>query len=123
MPANFSTPSTATQVAHDGLPFAHIKPIQVLSLAADRVTMKSGNVHITATSAGAYTIAAPDIDGQVITIISETAFAHVFTCPIGFNGKNSSGTATFAAAVDNGMQLNSRNGQWWASGTANVTYA
>ena len=83
--------------------------------------------YITKGSAAALTLAAPVAgtdDGKEIEIYSETAFAHVVTCASeGFNGKGSTGTATFGAAKGNAMRVRARNGHWWSLNGLGVTYA
>lgn len=89
-------------------------------------------VFLTKGSAAAITIAAPTAgsplaggqDGVMVTIVSETAFAHVITCSTdGFNAKGSSGTLTASAAANNWVQLIARNGHWRIIGNLNFTNA
>lgn len=79
----------------------------------------SGVFHITKGSAAAYTLRAPIAglpnaggeDGLVLRIVSATAFAHVVTTPANkLNGNKA--TATFAAAVGNGIELHAKGGVW-----------
>lgn len=92
------------------------------------IPVTPGVYSVTKGSAAALTLAAPVAgapsaggdDGCIITVVSETAFAHVITQgTVGFNAKGASGTATFGAAKGNGLQLIARNGNWWVLG-ANV---
>jgi hypothetical protein len=79
------------------------------------VAVAPGSTHLTKGSAAAITIAAPTVtthDGYIVRITSETSFAHVITCPVGFNGKGSSGTITFAASPAS-VTLEARNAKWW----------
>jgi hypothetical protein len=90
------------------------------------ITLLSGHVTITQGSASAITLAAPTAgtdDGKVLIIFSETAFAHQITCPVGFNRKGSSGTATASAAANNTLHLIARNGQWNVLYNLNFTLA
>jgi hypothetical protein len=75
--------------------------------------------HITKGSAAAYTLRAPVAglpnaggeDGTVLRIVSASAFAHVVTTPSNkLNGNKA--TATFAAAVGNGIELHAKGGIW-----------
>ena len=87
---------------------------------------------VTKGSAAAITLAAPTTGGQnsgghdglVLSVISTTAFAHVITSAVrGFNGKGSSGTATFAAAKGSAVVLEAYNGDWWVRSVSGVTIA
>lgn len=87
-------------------------------------------VVLTKGSAAAITLAAPVAgaygtgdDGKIITFFSETAFAHVVTCPQGFNRKGASGTATASAAANNTFTCIARNGQWNVIANVNFTLA
>jgi hypothetical protein len=62
-------------------------------------------------------------DGKILYIYSETAFAHVVTCPVGFKRKGSSGTATATAAADNVFGIVARNGQWDVLFSTNFAFA
>jgi hypothetical protein len=89
-------------------------------------------VFLTKGSAAAITIAAPTAgsplsggqDGVMVTVVSETAFAHQITCASdGFNAKGSSGTATASAAANNWLTIIARNGHWRVIGNLNFTIA
>ena len=87
-------------------------------------------VILTKASAAAITLPAPVAgapgtgdDGKIVTVISETAFAHVVTCAQGFNRKGASGTATASAAANNWFTVVARNGQWDVFGNLNFTLA
>jgi hypothetical protein len=57
-------------------------------------------------------------------ITSTTAAAHVITnATVGFLGKGSSGTITFAGAKGDGVTLVAYNGAWYCAGEHNVTFA
>lgn len=84
-------------------------------------------VVITKGTALAGTLAAPVAvtdDYKLLIITSATAAAHVITSGVrGFNGKASSGTATFGAAKGNGMVLMAFNGDWYNVSATGITYA
>ena len=90
-------------------------------------TIGNASFSITKGSAAALTLVAPAAgtdDGKILTIVSETAYAHVVTCATdGFNNKGSSGTATWATAKGNYLVLMARNGHWWSVGLTGVTLA
>lgn len=101
---------------------------QAQDLSADgAITVIDGVVTLSKTaSAGAYTIAAPTQNNStgVLIITSTTARAHVITCALGFNGKGSSGTATFGGAIGDSLMIFSDNGIWYTAGSPrNVTLA
>lgn len=104
-------------------------PVQVIS--GDAAIVVSGLtpstlVALTKGSAAALTLADPDstMDGLIVQVYSETAFAHVITAGTsGFNGKGSSGTATFGAAKGNSLKLTARSGKWWVLSNIGVTIA
>lgn len=88
----------------------------------------SGTFHITKPSAAAYTLRAPIAglpqqggeDGVVLRICSSTAFAHVVTTPANkLNGNKL--TATFAAAIGNGIELHAKGGVWLVFSNNGVT--
>jgi hypothetical protein len=117
---NFSPSSKSSVIAHQDIPFDLRHDVQVLA-DDGAITLKSGQVHLTKGSAAAITIALPDHDGQELTIITETAYAHVVTqATDGFNAKGSSGTLTFTAAAGNAVVIVSRNGHWWTKSLLNV---
>lgn len=74
-------------------------------------------VYLAATSAGAYTLAAPSLalNGIEITVTSQTAFAHVITATgLFFTGAVTGPltTATFPANVSASVQFVAQNGFW-----------
>lgn len=83
----------------------------VLSGATGAVPL-SGVTYITYDGgAGAYTLATPTVDNQVIDIISLTAQAHTITTAANIiNGAND--TVTFTGATFNYIRLRSFGGQW-----------
>jgi hypothetical protein len=90
-----------------------------VGLSANAIQPNQGVFHITKGSAAAYSLAAPVAglpqnggqDGQVLRIVSASAFAHVITTPSNVLNGNKH-IATFAAAVGNGLELHAKNGQW-----------
>lgn len=72
-------------------------------------------VLLTKGSAAAITLAAPSVgqNGTIICVQSLTAFAHVITCPDGFNAKGSSGTATAATTFIGLLMLVADSGHWY----------
>lgn len=101
---------------------------QVLS-AAGAITIKSGIVIITASSAAALTLAAPTAgtdDGKVLIIDSTTAQAHTVTIANGLRGAGAGAdVGTFGGAIGDGVALYAYNGAWYTvPGTnLNVTFA
>lgn len=101
-------------------------PIQVITGdGAITIPAGTGFVFLTKGSAAAITIPTPVAadDGAEILVYSETAFAHVITCPDGFNAKGSSGTATASGAANNYVRLIARNQHWRVAGNVNFTLA
>jgi hypothetical protein len=89
------------------------------AIIGNAIQPNQGVFHITKGSAAAYTLAAPVAglpvnggqDGQVLRIVSGTAFAHTVTTPSNkLNGNKA--IATFAAAVGNGIELHAKGGVW-----------
>lgn len=113
MPYNFAATAQAVDVAHLDIPFDLIQDTQLFA-ADGAITLKSGVVRVTKTSAAALTIAVPDQDGQMLTIISETAFAHTITTVApGFNKSASFLTVTMSTTVGDRVLLISADGVWW----------
>lgn len=119
-----SSPDVNTNVGKLDLGFENI--------AGDgTVTIKDGREVLSKATAAAITLAPPTAglptvggdDGKELTIVSTTAVAHVVTCSQGFNGKGSSGTATFGLAKGNGITLVAFNGQWYVTANVGVTLA
>jgi hypothetical protein len=94
---------------------------QVLS-GDGAITIKSGVVFITKSSAAAVTLAAPTAgadDGKRLAIVSTTAQAHTLTNTTpGFNnGSTASDVGTFGAAIGNSIEVIAYNGVWYTIGT------
>lgn len=109
----------------DGSANAAPVPTQVIT-GDGAITIASGTVILTKGSAAAITIDVPPLgmNGAKLTVVSDTAFAHVVTQgTVGFNKKGSSGTATFTTAIGNGMELIAYNGNWLVPYKTNVTLA
>lgn len=105
----------------------YIQPLQVAS-ADGAITIKSGIVHITKSSACALTLAAPSKfdSGKVLYVNSATAQAHTVTISGGLAGAGSGAdVGTFGGAVNDGIALYAYNGAWYTlPGTnVNVTFA
>ena len=88
-------------------------------IAGNVIQPTQGVFHITKASAAAYTLAPPVAglpqnggqDGNVLRIVTSTAFAHVVTTPANaLNG--SKHIATFTAAIGNGIELHAKGGVW-----------
>jgi hypothetical protein len=89
------------------------------------VTITKGtaaNLTLAAPVAGLPSAGTPGNDGQELTIISETAAAHVITFPANKLNSNKT-TATFGAAIANTITLRARNGVWWVKASTGVTLA
>lgn len=98
---------------------------QVLSVDST-ITVIPGDITVTKGSVCNITLNAPTVgtdDGKLLFIFSETAFAHIITSAVGFNRKNSSGTATASAAANNSLILKARNGQWNVQANTGFTLA
>ncbi len=100
---------------------------QVLS-GDGAITIKSGKVIITKSSAAAITLADPTADtddGKTLEVISTTAQAHTVTIAGGLNGAGSGADiGTFTTVVGNRFAVVAYNGKWYASGAnVNVTFA
>lgn len=63
----------------------------------------------------------PDMDGQSVTIVSQTAAAHVITATDLINGDND--TLTFTTAIGNCVTLYADGGEWFTGMKINVTVA
>ena len=122
MAGNFAPAQNSMEIAHQGHPFSLLFAQQILT-GDGAITLESGIVMLTKATPAAVTIAPPDRDGQFLWIVTTTAQAHVVTqSTVGFNAKGASGTATWAAAIGNGLLLVSYNGNWYA-GAFGVTIA
>jgi len=105
-------PRSATVISGDG----------AIAVPADDFSI----VILTKGSAAAITIPAATAadEGKTIRVISGGGYAHVITQgTVGFNGKGSSGTATFATAAGNAVDLVAYNSIWWAAIKNCVTIA
>lgn len=113
---NFGPSSLATIAGQMGIPFDEIADKQTLS-ANGPITLLSGVVVITKTSAAALTIQPPDMDGQSLTVISETAFAHTITAQGGslFNNQTGYNVITMSSIIGDSVVLNSEDGIWWVT--------
>jgi hypothetical protein len=113
MTKNF-TPSP-NQYAPDGVAIEQnvIDDVQVAS-ASGAITILSGMVVITKAGVAAMTLAIPDQDGQRLTIVNTTAYAHtITTVSPGFNGVATYTVITMAAKAGDTAVLESYNGKWY----------
>lgn len=79
------------------------------------ITQKTGTVMLTKGSAGAWTLAAPTAttdDGDVLTLIAGTAFAHTVTTPS--NKVNGNKHIVTFAAVGDSIELEAYQGVWYS---------
>lgn len=118
----------AGNVAFAGTSTATGGGVSVITAQADDtlITARAGVVRLNKATAGAYTIADPVAadEGKRILVVSMTAAAHVITAATsGFNGKGSSGTATYGAAIGNTVELACIQQKWIATVKTGVTIA
>lgn len=87
------------------------------------ITIPSGLVVLNKAGVIAATLAAPQGDGLVLMIVSETAQAH--TVDLATSGVNagSADVGTFGGAVGDGVILVSHGGHWYTFAKTNVTFA
>lgn len=92
------------------------------------IVSTQGKVYLSKGSVGNWTLALPIAglpsaggnDGQRLTIISTTAFAHTVTTPAsGLNGANH--IATFTAAAGNCIEVSALGGVWYTTQLKGVT--
>jgi hypothetical protein len=96
--------------------------------AAGAVTPGTEYNHINATGAIALTVAAPTVDGQIMSFIDETGHAHTIVCTgagspptAGLNGGTTANTLTFGGTKGDSCQIISRNGFWYTLNLNAVT--
>lgn len=89
------------------------------------ITIADGRVFLSKGSAAAITIANPPLamNGATLLVVSKSAYAHVVTCPSGFNLKGSSGTVTFTATTGTTALLTASEGHWFSAGMTGITTA
>ena len=87
-----------------------------------------GTAVLTKATAGIdYTLGAPlsgldpGSNGDLITIFSTTAAAHVVTCGAGLINGATNGKLTFAAAIGNGVIMQAYAGVWYVISNIGVT--
>lgn len=102
----------------------NMSPVAYERIAANgTLTLGKNLVFLTKASAlGSTTLAAPtnpDMDGQMVTIVSQTAAAHVITATNLINGDDD--TMTFGAAIGNCITLYADGGEWFSGMLINVT--
>ncbi len=87
------------------------------------ITIPSGVVILNKAGVVAATLAAPQGDGLVLHIVSETAQAHtVDLATSGVNG-TSADVGTFGGAIGDGVLLVSHGDHWYSLANTNVTFA
>src|SRR6185437_15135457 len=93
-----------------------------------QITSKQGKVILSKGSAGAWTLAAPVAglpsagrnDGQRLTVLATTAFAHTVTLPT--NALNGSlHLLTWTAGLGNNVELLAQGGVWYKLAATGVT--
>ena len=109
---------------HDG--GGNLPPVTFERIAANgTITLGMQVVFLTKASALASTTLAaptnPDMDGQSVRIVSQTAAAHVITATDLLNGDKD--TLTFGAAIGNCVTLYADGGEWFTGEIINVTVA
>jgi len=102
----------------------NMSPVAYERIAANgALTLGKNLIFLTkATALGTTTLAAPtnpDMDGQVVTIVSQTAAAHVITATNLINGDDD--TMTFGAAIGNCITLYADGGEWFSGMLVGVT--
>jgi hypothetical protein len=95
---------------------AAIANLKITEYASDgAIAVESGIAVLTKTSAGAYTLAAPSVAGQVLILVAGTSFAHVVTGTNLFWAGETGGPfnkVTTAAFIGSGAILVGWNGLW-----------
>lgn len=87
------------------------------------ITIPSGLVVLNKAGAIAATLAAPQGNGLVLFIVSETAQAHTLDlATTGVNG-GSADVGTFGGAIGDGVVLISHGDHWYSVANTNVTFA
>jgi hypothetical protein len=92
---------------------------------AIQVPSEDANIFLVAGTAAAMTLPLPttDIDGVTLTISAGAAQAYTVTVPTATGYKNTTGTATYAAAIGNNMVIVAYKGQWLPVSVIGVTFA
>lgn len=87
------------------------------------ITIPCGLVVLNKAGVVAATLAAPQADGMVLFIVSETAQAH--TLDLATTGVNagSADVGTFGGAIGDGVVLVSHGDHWYSFANTNVTFA
>jgi hypothetical protein len=95
---------------------AAIANLKITEYASDgAIAVESGIAVLTKTSAGAYTLAAPSVAGQVLILVAGTSFAHVVTGTNLFWAGETGGPfnkVTTAAFIGSGAILVGWNSLW-----------
>lgn len=106
-------------------PVAQQTAYQVVS-ATGAITIPGGLAMITKAGVAVLTLAAPTVDGLILTIDSHTAQAHTVTITAGLRGAGAGAdVGTFGGAIGDGDTLYSYNGFWFPmpGANTNVTWA
>ena len=100
-----------------------MSPIAYERISEDgAITLGKNLVHLTQASTLAVTLAAPtnpDMNGQSIKIVSQTAHAHVVTATDLINGDND--TLTWGGAVGDMVVLYADGAEWFTGELINVS--
>ncbi len=98
-------------------------PIAFQRISEDgAITLGKRVVYLTQASTLAVTLAAPtnpDLDGQIMTIVAQTAHAHVITATDLINGDND--TLTFGGAIGDSCDIYADGGEYFTGNLTNVT--
>lgn len=87
------------------------------------ITIPSGVVILNKTGVIAATLAAPQADGMVLWVVSETAQAHTLDLATSGVNAGSADVGTFGGAIGDGVGLVSHGGHWYSFANTNVTFA
>lgn len=98
------------------------------SIAGAAIVQTQGQFAITAAKVQNLTLAAPVAglpvnggqDGQILRIVSNSAYAHTITTPANVINGNKH-IATFGAAVGNNIELMAKAGQWIVLSSTGIT--
>ena len=114
----------ATRPIPFNLPFGAGTQFPTQELTDDgAITIPCGMVVLNKAGVVAATLAAPQADGMVLFITSETAQAHTLDlATTGVNG-SAADVGTFGGAIGDGVVLWSHDGVWYSSANTNVTFA
>lgn len=114
----------ATRPIPYNLPFGAGTQFPTQELTDDgAITIPCGLVVLNKAGVVAATLAAPQADGMVLFIVSETAQAHtVDLATSGVNG-GAADVGTFGGAIGDGVVLISHGDHWYSVANTNVSFA